>query len=76
MSGERIVTLARFALFKSGTWLAWMIVRTLPIPFDRPGTIHYRAMAWLWGWAYVSDFDFATWRQLARNRSLIKEERG
>ena len=64
----------RFWLFKAGTWLAYMACKPLPIPFDRAGTRYYRFMTWLWGWAYVGDFDLETWRAFRDTRLSTQGE--
>ncbi|GFM29294.1 hypothetical protein [Novosphingobium sp. PY1] len=61
-----------FAWMKVFGTVCYLIVLPLPIPLDKPGTLRWRVMAWLWGWAYVSGQPM-TVESYRDGRSMINE---
>lgn len=67
-----IAALPSWLWHKVGGEVCWLIVQPLSVPFDRPGTLRWRVMAWLWGMALFSEV-VGTLSEHAEVRAALKE---
>lgn len=67
-----IAALPSWLWHKVGGEICWLIVKPLPVPFDRPGTLRWRVMAWLWGMALFGEA-VGTLSEHAAYRATLKD---